>query len=275
MRRIVLTGASGVIGKVLAKNLPREGEVWRLSDIRPLEAQASEKTEAVIGDLTDFDFAMDLCRDADTIIHMAGQPKEGTWDWLFSPNVVCSTNLWEAASQQGVKQVIYGSSNHVYGMYPTSMVLNGNEPLRPDSRYGVTKMFGEGLASLYADKYDLKVFVIRIGSFQKKPRSMRELYSWISPRDMCALVRLGLDADYRHETVFGISGNSRSWYNNARAFELGYRPVDNAEDHIGDIVDLVADPASPEDMLQGGGSSGREFRGDLSRLLHSKIAREQ
>ncbi|WP_321458697.1 NAD(P)-dependent oxidoreductase, partial [uncultured Cohaesibacter sp.] len=118
--------------------VPQTDEIWRLSDIKPLPEPVSDNIECFIGDLTDFDFAMRLCEDVDAIIHLAGQPKEGSWDWLMKPNVICSANLWEAASRQGVRQIIYGSSNHVYGMYPTSHTLRGDEPLRPDSRYGVT-----------------------------------------------------------------------------------------------------------------------------------------
>ena len=41
---------------------------------------------------------------------------------------------------------------------------------------------------------------------------------------------MGLEADYLFETVYGISGNTRGWCDNARAFALGYRPQDDAED---------------------------------------------
>ncbi|WP_316860816.1 NAD(P)-dependent oxidoreductase [uncultured Cohaesibacter sp.] len=274
MRRILLTGAAGAIGSVLAKQLPKENEIWRLNDIKQLGEPGADTIEHMSGDLTDYDFVLELCKDVDTIIHLAGQPKEGPWPSLLGPNIICSANLWEAARVNDVKRIIYGSSNHVNGMYPTTSILHGNESTRPDSRYGVTKVFGEGLASHYSDKHNISTFVIRIGSFQLKPRSLRELYTWISPRDMCALVRTGLEAKYRHAIVFGISGNSRSWYDNSLAFSLGYEPTDNSEEHVDCIANLVVDPANPIDMLQGGGSSGREFEGDLPYLLNRMAARE-
>nr|WP_272214529.1 NAD(P)-dependent oxidoreductase [Marinicella sp. W31]MDC2880149.1 NAD(P)-dependent oxidoreductase [Marinicella sp. W31] len=266
MRRILMTGAGGVIGREIARRVPREGEIWRLSGRKEIEPTEGLTVEYMYGDLVDYDFALELCEGVDAIIHMAGNPKEGPWGNLLASNVVGAANLWEAAAQKGVDRVLYGSSNHVLGMYPTTVKLDGSEPLRPDSRYGVTKAFGEALASLYADKYNVKGFVIRIGSFQEKPRSRRELSTWVSARDLAALVRLGLDADYHHEAVFGISANSRSWCDNGRAFALGYRPQDDAEDYVDLLGPLERDTENPVDMLQGGGSAGKEFRGDLAAL---------
>ncbi|WP_119309953.1 NAD-dependent epimerase/dehydratase family protein [Cohaesibacter haloalkalitolerans] len=267
MRRILLTGAAGMVGTVLADLVPREGEVWRLSDMRPIERPDSEAFEVVMGDLSDPDFAMALCTDVDAIIHMAAVAREKDWDELIGPNLVGSINLWQAAVANRVDRIIYGSSNHAQGMYPVGMTVRTGDGYRPDSRYGLTKMFGEGLARLHADKNGVKAFVIRIGSFLPRPTSERHLRMWISHRDMGALVRLGLEADYHCETVFGISANGRACYDNSRAHALGYRPQDNAEAYADEIAREAVDPANPVEVLQGGHACGRDFTGSLARLL--------
>jgi uronate dehydrogenase len=264
MRRILLTGAAGSIGSSLRKNLLRDGEVFRLCDIAPIVDDGED--DIAIGDLADPAFAAEVCRDVDAVVHMAGNPKESSWEKLIGPNLIAVTNLWEAARTNGVKRIIFGSSNHVLGMYPAGLELDETDVLRPDSRYGATKAFAEAVASLYADKYGIKSFLVRIGTFAEKPENLRALSTWISPRDLTAIVRVGLDADYHCETVFGISLNSRAWCDNSRAFALGYDPQDDAEDFLAD-VDPTAGPLGPVAMaLQGGGSAAKEFAGDLDML---------
>lgn len=264
MRRILLTGAAGGIGSMLRKNLPREGDVFRLCDIAPMEANDTE--ELMIGDLADPAFAADVCRDVDAIVHMAGQAKESPWEKLIGPNLIAVTNLWDAARANGVERIVFGSSNHVVGMYPVGLELDPNDMMRPDSRYGATKVFAEAVASLYADKYGIKSFLVRIGTFAARPENIRALSTWISPRDLTAIIRVGLDAHYHCETVFGVSRNTRAWCDNSRAFALGYAPEDDAEDFLTEI-DPSAGPQGPVAIsLQGGGSAAKEFAGDLALL---------
>lgn len=264
MRRILLTGAAGSIGSLLRQSLARPGEVMRLSDVTSIKAGTGE--EVMIGDLTDPDFANELCRDVDAIVHMAGQRKETSWDKLIGPNLIAVTNLWEAARINGVERVVFGSSNHALGMYPTGTVLDDDNLPRPDSRYGATKVFAEALGSLYADKYGIRSLLLRIGTYEARPTSLRSLATWISPRDLTALIRLGLDADYHCETVFGVSRNDRAWCDNARAYALGYAPQDNAEDYVGEIDPLAGPQGEVAQALQGGGSAAKEFAGDLDLL---------
>lgn len=262
---ILLTGAAGGIGTLLRRTLAREGEILRLNDIAPMGA-AGAGEEIMQGDLADAAFTHALCRDVDAIVHMAGNRKESPWERLIGPNLIAATNLWEAARANGVGRIIFGSSNHVVGMYPAGQVLDERTPPLPDSRYAVTKIFAEGLGSLYADKFGIKSFLIRIGSYEPKPSSLRSLSTWISPRDLTAIVRVGLDADYHCETVFGVSRNTRAWCDNARAFALGYAPQDDAEEHLADIDATAGPTGAVASALQGGGSAAKEFAGDLDML---------
>lgn len=262
MRRILLTGAAGGIGSMLRRSLPREGEVFRLCDIAPLEGDE----DIAVGDLADLGFAMDACRDVDAIVHMAGVAKESPWEKLIGPNLVAVANLWEAARANGVKRVVFGSSNHVLGMYPAGLGLDETDPVRPDSRYGATKVFAEAVASLYADKYGIKSYLVRIGTYAERPENLRALSTWISPRDLTALVRTGLEAHYHNETVFGISRNTRAWYDNSRAFALGYAPQDDAEDFLAEIDPAAGPRGAVAETMQGGGSAAKEFAGALELL---------
>ncbi len=143
---------------------------------------------------------------------------------------------------------------------------------RPDTRYGVSKVFGEALARLYADKHGIGSACLRIGSFQKRPLNLRMLSTWISHGDMVRLVRCCLDAPVLHfEIVYGASANSRSWWDNSAATRLGYAPQDNAEDYAEEILAAEGlDPDKGEDAVEslfhGGPFTSMEFDGDTGKI---------
>ena len=70
----------------------------------------------------------------------------------------------ESARRSGVKRVVYASSVHAVGFYPRSRTIDSDVTVLPDSRYGVSKAFGESLGALYAHKYCLQVMAVRIGN---------------------------------------------------------------------------------------------------------------
>src|SRR5213076_2267792 len=93
-----------------------------------------------------------------------------------------------------------------------------------------SKVFGEALGSLYADKYGMEMFMIRIGNVNPRPIDKRRLSIWISPRDIAQLVSIGIDRPgIKFEIVYGISRNKRAWYDNSNAYRLGYKPQDDSE----------------------------------------------
>ena len=116
-------------------------------------------------------------------------------------------------------------------------MIGVNVTPKPDTRYGVSKVFGEALGSLYSDKYGVGTLSIRIGNVDQRPADVRRLAIWISPRDLAQLVRIGLEHPELHfEIVYGMSNNKRAWWDNANAFRLGYQPRDESEDWADDVL---------------------------------------
>jgi uronate dehydrogenase len=98
-------------------------------------------------------------------------------------------------------------------------------------------VFGEALGSLYADKYGMEVFMMRIGNVNPKPIDKRRLSIWFSPRDLAQLVSIGIDhPDIKFEIVYGISRNKRAWYDNSNAYRLGYKPQDDSEIYAAEVL---------------------------------------
>jgi uronate dehydrogenase len=164
-----------------------------------------------------------------------------------------------------VKRVVFASSNHAVGFYRRDQTIGVDVTVRPDSRYGVSKCFGEALGSLYADRYDLEVLSIRIGHMLPKPVDARGLAIWISPRDLYQLVRIGLDhPDIKNEIVYGMSDNARSWWENSNALRLGYRPQDRWEDYAAEVLASLPKRTGDDlvDEHQGGAFVRAELGGD-------------
>ena len=264
MTRLLITGSSGAIGTTLRHGLAADYAPLRLLDIRPAPDR-NEKDEEIIGDLSDLGVALRAVQNTDTVIHLAGVPREGTWDQILPNNIVATYNLFEASRQAGVKRIIFASTNHVVGYRRADRLVDVGDPVRPDSRYAVSKVFGEALGRLYADKHGIDVACLRIGSFRKEPQEHRQLVTWMSPRDMVGLVKACIEAPSFHfAIVFGVSGNTRRmWFDDA-AHILKFAPSDNAEDFATRLP--APQEASIASHFHGGVNCESEFSGDLGAI---------
>jgi uronate dehydrogenase len=166
-----------------------------------------------------------------------------------------------------VKRLLFPTSNHATGFYRRDQTIDHRVYPKPDSRYGVSKVFGEALGSLYADKYGMEVFCIRVGNLNTVPVDKRRLSLWVSPRDLAQLVQIGIEhPDIRFEIVYGVSGNKRSWYDNSNAQRLGYKPQDDSEPYAAEVLAKEKPGADARsEMFQGGNFVVAEIGGDPSR----------
>jgi len=238
MPRILMTGAAGGIGTGLRKLLPAIYPDLLLSDIRkPADLGPKERFKAA--ELSDLAQVEAICEGVDGILHFGGYSVEGPWDVILQSNIIGCYNLFEAARKKGVKRVVFASSNHAVGFY----------------------------------KYGMKVTCLRIGNFGDKPLDHRRLSIWLKPEDLVQLCRIGLEhPDIHFEILYGASYNERSWWDNHRAYDLGYRPSGRAEDFrehaFAEQAKLPPDPVS--DFYQGGAFCSMEFAGDSSRIIDWK-----
>jgi uronate dehydrogenase len=252
MKTILITGAAGGIGSHLRRELAGKYRL-RLSDRRTIKPLATGES-FVRAELTKLGELLRAARGVDAVLHLGGYSVEGRWEDIHPANLVGCYNAFEAARLCGVQRFLFASSNHAVGFYRRDQVIDHRVPLRPDSRYGVAKAFGEALGSLYADKYGMQVFCMRIGNVNPAPLDKRRLSIWMSPRDMAQLVTIGIEhPDIRFEVVYGVSGNTRSWYDNANALRLGYRPQDDSEAFAAEVLARER-PGNPRAETYQGGS---------------------
>jgi uronate dehydrogenase len=249
MTRILLTGAAGTIGTALLERLPTYGWQLRGFDRRPTPG-------GVIGDITsaaELDAAMD---GVTAVVHLAGRPTEVPWPLLREANIEGTLQLFEAARRAGVDRVVYASSNHAVGFTPVGTEQPADLPPRPDTLYGVSKVFGEALGRYYADRYGLRVACLRIGTFEPRPTYRRSLSTWLSPDDCGRLIDACLrTSELTYAIVWGVSNNTRRMWSLDEGHRLGYEPQDDAERY----ADEVDDGTDPSDEYLGGGYTSAGF----------------
>jgi uronate dehydrogenase len=242
----------------------REGEGPRLDPLRT-PADLGKDEDFIAADLADMVQVQKMVAGVQGIIHLGGFSVEGPWDTIHKSNIVGCYNLFEAAYRAGVKRVVFASSNHAIGFYRRDQKIGVNVTVRPDSRYGVSKAFGEALGALYADKHGLRVTCIRIGNVNDKPLDKRRLSVWISPEDLVQLVRIGLEhPDLHFEIFYGASDNATGWWDNSNARRFGYSPRSRSEDFREEAMaaqaKLAADPVG--ERFQGGPYCSDEYDAD-------------
>jgi uronate dehydrogenase len=234
MKTILITGAAGDVGTHLTRELADKYKL-RLSDKRELKPPKGHAfARADISKMAD---ALRITKGVDAVVHLGGYSVEGPWEAILQANIIGCYNVFEAARRNGVKRIVFPTSNHAVGFYRRDQTIDHRVYPKPDSRYGVSKVFGEALGSLYADKYGMQVFMIRIGNVNPKPIDKRRLSLWISPRDIAQLVAVGIEHPHvRFEIVYGISKNKRAWYDNSNAYRLGYKPQDDSEIYAEEVL---------------------------------------
>ena len=253
-RRLLLTGAAGGLGKVLRQRLAPFTRVLRVSD--RVDLGAANPGEEVVGcDLSDKGAVHQLVEGVDAVVHFGGVSVETRFEPILQSNIVGVFNLYESVRKHGVKRVVFASSNHVTGYYKQSETIGVDAPMRPDGLYGVSKCFGESLSRFYFDRHGIETVCLRIGSSFPTPRDRRMLATFLSYDDLVELVRCALfTPKVGHTVIFGVSDNSRKWWDNSKAAHLGFKPRDTADRHREGVetANPPLDPSDPAGIFQGG-----------------------
>ena len=251
-KRVLVTGAEGTIGTAVREHLAGRYDLVSLTRTR----QGFPSHVADIAELDAIRPAFDGC---DAVVHLAASPAiEAPWEDVLRNNLVGTYNVYEAARLAGCGRFVFASSNHAVGMYEVEgapqiyepsdpRVVDHTAELRPDSLYGVSKVYGEALGRLYHERHGLSVFNLRIGSVREEDdptlpssnslldldeagRHARMRSVWLSRRDCAELISACLDPeDVTWAVVYGVSANPTRFWDLEHARELlGWEPQDAA-----------------------------------------------
>lgn len=260
--RVLVTGAAGSIGIVLLVCLAERGHEVVGVDVHPSPDGYNGPWHSA--DCTDPDAVAEVFAEAgtlDAVVHLAGIPTESSLPDALHSHVVSTGVLLDAMVSAGVGRIVYASSNHAVGRTPRASVggvLGVDAAPRPDTFYGVAKVAAEALLQLFADRHAIDAVSCRIGSFTERPETTRALSSWLSPDDAVRMFEAALTAPAPGFAVlYGISANTRAWWDLEPGRRLGYEPEDDAEEFAAQV------PARAEDADEvgfvGGPYAGERF----------------
>ena len=234
MKRVLITGAAGVIGRCLRAGLKGVYDELRLADIA-LQEPAGPGETVLRTDIRDIAALEAAMQSVDCVVHLAGIPVEGPWETVRDLNIDGCYNAFEAAYQAGVPKMIFASSGQTTLMHGRNIPVGPESPVRPYTVYACTKVFGEALARYYVDVRGMKVLVLRIGWFRAYDDPMLRdpahpvQKEWCSPRDLTQLITRAVRADLSFGIFYGVSNNTGRYWDIRNARELlGYQPEDDA-----------------------------------------------
>ncbi len=223
--RVLITGAAGRVGAIVARGLAERHHV-RGHDRVPMP----ELADSVVSDLDDFAAVLAAVKDVDAIVHLGGLPGGDDWDELLQSNFVGTYNVFEAARQLGVKRIAYASRAGVLSPYPKSQTRSVDMVTRPIGHYTVSKVFGEALAHSYAHQHDMEMVCVRIGNFSAE-RDQPTHPHHLSHGDCVRVFEQAIThPGVRYEVVFGVSASNWPLYDMEHGKRaIGYEPQDFAE----------------------------------------------
>ncbi|SRR6266508_735050 len=242
--RLLITGINGRIGTILRNALEETHDVYGVDQVQPFSDRV---VPADIAEYSQIAQVVQQFSPLDSLIHLAGNPNiSASWESVLSANIVGTRNVFEAARefQFQVRRVIFASSNHVTGAYegfepnlhlhiqPEPPKISVQDPIRPDSDYGVSKAFGEAVARYYCARWGIEAICLRIGAVlpnDDPTKNLRLRKIWLSHLDLVQLVEKSLSTNVTFGVYYGVSNNKGAFWDisNAHA-ELGYDPVDDA-----------------------------------------------
>jgi uronate dehydrogenase len=171
--RVLVTGSSGHIGRIVVPALREEGYVVRGMDIIGTD---DELDEFVKGDLQEFPSVRKAVSDVDLVIHLAGCSDDGAeLHDLVGPNLLGVYHVLEAMRLEGVSRIIIASSVHAVDIISDRSAPWSACDRCPTTTYGLLKVTAEDMVSMFSRRYGISGFAARLGWVLRNDTELREL----------------------------------------------------------------------------------------------------
>ncbi|HTR81492.1 MAG TPA: NAD(P)-dependent oxidoreductase [Bacteroidota bacterium] len=222
--KIVVTGGSGLVGKYVVSELLEHHHTVAVLDIKP----PAQDVEFLKVDVLNLEEVRKAVKGYDVVVHMAGipHPLNDPAEKVFFLNVNGTFNVLQAAVENGVKKVVFTSSESTLGfafmtkrMAPEYVPIDEQHPLRPQDPYGLSKVIGEQICRTYSARHEIRTVCLRepwIWVPEGREREMyktlvmehhkwsNNLWAFVHVHDVARAHRLAVekDLDQLHEVFF-------------------------------------------------------------------------
>jgi nucleoside-diphosphate-sugar epimerase len=240
-RKVLITGGCGRIGSYFIRSAAQKYFI-RVVDQAPWDdsrlGNPPDESQVIL--LQDLEGCRRACDGMDMVIHLAADPSPDA-DFLGSlleNNILATYNMFRAAKEMGCQRFIFASSVHAVAAYPPDVQIHAMMPVQPTSMYGVSKCFGEALASHFAINEGLPSIAIRIGAYgfpEEAPEMLDYLDAYLHPDDLNHLLIQCLETpDISFAIVNAISNNRFKRLDLTETRQvLGYQPQADAFEMLG------------------------------------------
>jgi len=255
---VLLTGASGALGRVLARGLGALGWKLVLTDIAPFPDPLPPGASFTRADLNDGVAILRLAEGCGMILHFGGVSVERPFEEVLGPNIRGLYHIYEAARREGAR-VLFASSNHSIGFHERTEPLDADCQFLPDGYYGLSKAYGELMGRMYWFKHGVENINVRIGSSFPEPVDARMLSTWLSYDDLTRLcIRATLAERVESCVIWGASANARTYWRKDARDTLGWAPTDSADPFAAQMAGKVT--ANPVvERYQGGAYTAMDY----------------
>lgn len=224
IRKVLVTGGSGKVGRYVVKDLREHGYAVTNCDLRP-----ADDLLTIRADLTELGQAYGVLEGMDAVIHLAAIPWPGehTPEVVYRTNVLSTFNILQAACVLGVRRIALASSESALGFpfkfrdfSPRYLPIDEDHPLLAQDAYGLSKITGEELAEGFARRdpemaiASLRFsYVIPPADFPAEVRQAQadpannsfNLWAYVDARDVATACRLAVEKTPAGHTPFYIA----------------------------------------------------------------------
>ena len=244
IKKVLVTGASGLIGSDLIEAIKESHEV------RTYSRRFVPGHDGVQADIND-DVALDTAMQGiHTVVHLAAVlPDSDDDQLLMAVNVTGTYNLFEAARKHSVQRVILASTGAISGGYmqdprikrivagkmedkaDNDFTISELDPPRPMGMYAVTKIWGEAVGRYHSEANGMSVICLRLGRViaDDSPEDDLRKSIHLSRRDAVQAIVKSVEATpaLKFASFYVSSDNKNRWRDNESARKnIGYIPLD-------------------------------------------------
>ena len=252
MKKVLITGMSGLIGGLLRRRLEEAGGY----ELTALNRRPVEGVRCVQADITDLDAIGPAFEGQDVVVHLAAEISDDDLDAVLGANVIGTYNVFEAARLANAQRVVFASSGATIrgwaSVAPYEAIQAGRyrdvperwpkitheAVVRPIGLYGASKVWGEALGRHFSDAYGMSVLCVRISAVppDNRPHDATMAANYLSHGDVASILQACIEAHpmLKYDVFFATSNNRWGYRDLEHPREvLGWEPQDSAEDRSG------------------------------------------